>query len=223
VVVPCVAPLQVLILLVASWLGRRQGQAGEFFAGREPRAPGAPRSPASSVHGRGATAPLRSRKAAGAKSARRGGVARDTGDYPPVVPRERLTMPWKTFLKARWRAIAAADFFSVEVLTRGGLVRYLVLFVIDLKTRRVHAQPPGIGQLDPVPVPRHFPGRPHRPSREARGSPQLLRTKSRVEPRGSSVGQYRARQTGPPGRCSIESRSAILDRGSWPPPTTSKR
>jgi len=35
-------------------------------------------------------------------------------------------------------AIAAADFFSVEVLTSGGLVRYLVLFVIDLKTRRVH-------------------------------------------------------------------------------------
>jgi hypothetical protein len=26
----------------------------------------------------------------------------------------------------------------VEVLTRGGLVPYLVLFVIDLKTRRVH-------------------------------------------------------------------------------------
>jgi transposase InsO family protein len=47
-------------------------------------------------------------------------------------------MPWKTFLKAHWGAIAAADFFSVEVLTRGGLVRYLVLFVIDLKTRRVH-------------------------------------------------------------------------------------
>jgi putative transposase len=47
-------------------------------------------------------------------------------------------MPWKTFLKAHWGAIAAADFFTVEVLTRGGLVRYLVLFVIDLKTRRVH-------------------------------------------------------------------------------------
>ena len=30
------------------------------------------------------------------------------------------------------------DFFSVEVLTAGGLVRYLVLFVIELKTRRVH-------------------------------------------------------------------------------------
>jgi hypothetical protein len=47
-------------------------------------------------------------------------------------------MPWKTFLKAHWGAIAAADFFSVEVLTVGGFVRYLVLFVIELKTRRVH-------------------------------------------------------------------------------------
>jgi putative transposase len=33
--------------------------------------------------------------------------------------------------------IAATDFFSVEVLTPRGLVRYLVLFVIDLKTRTV--------------------------------------------------------------------------------------
>jgi putative transposase len=54
------------------------------------------------------------------------------------APLRARTMPWKTFLKAHWGAIAAADFFSVEVLTRGGLVRYLVLFVIDLKTRRVH-------------------------------------------------------------------------------------
>ena len=29
------------------------------------------------------------------------------------------------------------DFFSVEVITRSGLVRYFVLFVIDLETRRV--------------------------------------------------------------------------------------
>ena len=40
-------------------------------------------------------------------------------------------------MKAHWGAIAATDFFSVEVLTRVGLVRYFVLFVIDLKTRRV--------------------------------------------------------------------------------------
>ena len=46
-------------------------------------------------------------------------------------------MSWETFLKAHWGAIAATDFFSVEVLTRAGLVRYFVLFFIDLKTRRV--------------------------------------------------------------------------------------
>jgi putative transposase len=34
-------------------------------------------------------------------------------------------------------SIAATDFFSVEVITRSGLIRYFVLFVIDLKTRRV--------------------------------------------------------------------------------------
>jgi putative transposase len=33
--------------------------------------------------------------------------------------------------------IAATDFFSVAVLTLKGLVRYFVLFVIDLETRRV--------------------------------------------------------------------------------------
>ena len=54
------------------------------------------------------------------------------------APVRGRTMTWKTFLKAHWGAIAAADFFSVEVLTVGGLVRHLVLFVIDLKTRRIH-------------------------------------------------------------------------------------
>ncbi len=49
---------------------------------------------------------------------------------------ERRTS-WETFLKAHWGAIAATDFFSVEVLTWSGLVRYFVLFVIDLETRRV--------------------------------------------------------------------------------------
>jgi len=52
-------------------------------------------------------------------------------------PVRRRGISWKTFLKAHWGAIAATDFFSVEVLTRSGLIRYFVLFVIDLKTRRV--------------------------------------------------------------------------------------
>ena len=46
-------------------------------------------------------------------------------------------MSWETFLKAHWGAITATDFFTVEVMTRSGLIRYFVLFVIDLKTRRV--------------------------------------------------------------------------------------
>ena len=49
----------------------------------------------------------------------------------------RKGMSWDTFLKLHWGAIAAADFFAVEALTRTGLVRLLVFFVIDLKSRRV--------------------------------------------------------------------------------------
>jgi putative transposase len=52
-------------------------------------------------------------------------------------PIRKKGMSWETFLKAHWGAIAATDFFSVEVTTRSGLIRYFVLFVIDLKTRRV--------------------------------------------------------------------------------------
>ena len=40
-------------------------------------------------------------------------------------------------MRAYWGAIAATDFFSVEVLTLSGLVRHFVLFVFDLKSRRV--------------------------------------------------------------------------------------
>jgi putative transposase len=53
------------------------------------------------------------------------------------APLRKKGVSWKTFLKAHWGAIAATDFFSVEVLTRTGLVRYFVLFVLDLKTRSV--------------------------------------------------------------------------------------
>ncbi len=51
---------------------------------------------------------------------------------------ERLKhMPWAKFLKVHWEGLAAADFFTIEVWTRVGLIRYMVLFVIDLPTRRV--------------------------------------------------------------------------------------
>jgi putative transposase len=55
----------------------------------------------------------------------------------PAPERSRKTT-WKTFLKAHWDAIAAADFFTVEVLTLGALVRYSAFFVMELKARSVH-------------------------------------------------------------------------------------
>ena len=54
----------------------------------------------------------------------------------PAPERGKRTR-WSTFLKAHWEAIAAADFFSVEVVTGGRLVRYMVFFVMKLKTREV--------------------------------------------------------------------------------------
>lgn len=55
----------------------------------------------------------------------------------PAPERERRTT-WKDFLAAHWDGLAAADFFTVEVLTLRGLVRYHVFFVMRVATRRVH-------------------------------------------------------------------------------------
>jgi hypothetical protein len=55
----------------------------------------------------------------------------------PAPERGRRTS-WSTFLKAHWGALSAADFFTVEVVTAVGIVRYFVFFVLDLRTRRVH-------------------------------------------------------------------------------------
>jgi hypothetical protein len=62
-------------------------------------------------------------------------VLTDHGLKP--APGRGTNTPWKTFLAAHWDGLAAADFFTVEVLTMGGLVRYVVFFVMKLKTRTV--------------------------------------------------------------------------------------
>jgi len=46
-------------------------------------------------------------------------------------------MQWRTFLRAHWSALLAADFFTTEVWTVRGLVTYYTLFIIELHTRRV--------------------------------------------------------------------------------------
>src|SRR5919106_1585811 len=54
----------------------------------------------------------------------------------PAPERIRKTT-WKEFLSQHWDSIVAADFFTVEVWTRRGLQRCIVLFFIELSTRRV--------------------------------------------------------------------------------------
>ena len=55
----------------------------------------------------------------------------------PAPDRQR-TGSWKTFLKAHWDVLAAIDFTTVEVWTKSGLVTIYLLFVMELKTRRIH-------------------------------------------------------------------------------------
>jgi putative transposase len=62
-------------------------------------------------------------------------ILKDHGIEP--APERGKGMPWSVFLKAHWKALVAADFFSVEVWSWRGLMTHYVLFVIDLATRHV--------------------------------------------------------------------------------------
>ena len=61
----------------------------------------------------------------------------------PTPERSRKTT-WKEFLSRHWKLIVAADFFTVEAWTKRGLQRFLILFFIELSTRRVSVA--GIGR-----------------------------------------------------------------------------
>ncbi len=70
------------------------------------------------------------------------GVARSTvakvlKDHGLSPAPDRLSS-WRTFLRAHWGAIAGADFFTSAIWTPRGLITYYTLFVIDLRSRRVH-------------------------------------------------------------------------------------
>ncbi len=64
-----------------------------------------------------------------------GNILREHGIEPAPDRSKRTT--WKTFLKAHWEVLGAADFTTVEVWTRKGLITYYVLVVIKLSSRRV--------------------------------------------------------------------------------------
>jgi putative transposase len=60
-------------------------------------------------------------------------------------PERSRKTSWKEFLTQHWDLIVAADFFTIEVWTGKGLRRFIVLFFIELSTRRVE-----IGGISPV-------------------------------------------------------------------------
>ena len=61
----------------------------------------------------------------------------------PAPERSKKTT-WTEFLRRHLDQLAAADFFTVEVWTKAGLQRFLILFFIDISSRRV--QLAGIAQ-----------------------------------------------------------------------------
>ena len=71
-------------------------------------------------------------------------ILKDHGIEPARARSKKTT--WNEFISSHWDSLAAADFFTVEVWTPFGLVRYVVFFVIDLASRRVE-----IGGVAPDP------------------------------------------------------------------------
>jgi len=65
-----------------------------------------------------------------------GNVLKQHGIEP--APGRKRHSTGKTFIKSHWDVLAAIDFTTIEVWTRGGLVTYYLLFVMEVATRRVH-------------------------------------------------------------------------------------
>ena len=62
-------------------------------------------------------------------------ILREHGIDP--APERGKRMPWAKFIKAHLGVLVGMDFFTVEAVTWLGLVRYQVLFAIDIASRRV--------------------------------------------------------------------------------------
>ena len=64
-----------------------------------------------------------------------GSILAEAGIEP--APEREKTRTWKQSMKAHWDSLCACDFFSVEALGIAGTVRYMVFFVIAVRTRAV--------------------------------------------------------------------------------------
>jgi putative transposase len=65
-----------------------------------------------------------------------GNILRSNGIEP--APERKRQATWQTFLRAHWDVLGAIDFTTIEVWTKGGLVTYYLLFVMEVATRRVN-------------------------------------------------------------------------------------
>jgi hypothetical protein len=63
-------------------------------------------------------------------------ILADAGIEPAPERCRRRT--WKQFVTSHWQTLCACDFFAVETLGVFGTVRFMVFFVIELKSRAVH-------------------------------------------------------------------------------------
>ena len=57
--------------------------------------------------------------------------------FEPAPERNRKRT-WRQLLRSHWETLYAWDFFAVETLGVFGTARYMVFFVIELKSRAVH-------------------------------------------------------------------------------------
>ena len=55
-----------------------------------------------------------------------------------IKPAPDRPSSWRAFLRSHWGEVAVTDLFTTEVWTARGLVTFYSLFVIDLKSRKVH-------------------------------------------------------------------------------------
>jgi len=64
-------------------------------------------------------------------------ILKEHGLEPAPEPEREWKTTWKEFLCRHREVIVAADFFTIEAWTRRGLTRFIVLFLIDLSSRKV--------------------------------------------------------------------------------------
>ncbi len=65
-----------------------------------------------------------------------GNVLKRNGFRP--APKRKPEIAWADFIKAHEDVLCACDFFTTEVITRGELMTYYVLFFIQIASRKVH-------------------------------------------------------------------------------------